>query len=26
MDKMRGEDLGETTKKLFEVREWIEQN
>lgn len=26
MDKMRGEDLGETTQKLLEVRQWIEQN
>lgn len=26
MDKMRGEDLGEITPKLQEVREWIEKN
>lgn len=26
MDKMRGEELGEVTQKLQEVREWIEQN
>ena len=26
MDKMRGEDLGEITPKLLEVREWIEKN
>lgn len=26
MDKMRGEDLAETTPRLQEVREWIEQN
>ena len=26
MDKMRGEDLAETTPQLQEVREWIEKN
>lgn len=26
MDRMRGEDLAETTPRLQEVREWIEQN
>jgi len=26
MDKMRGEDLGETTPQLQEVREWIQKN
>ena len=26
MDRMRGEDLAETTPQLQEVREWIEKN